>query len=157
MTRIKLTTVIDAPIERCFDLARSIDFHTKTTEQTNEKAIAGITSGLIWLNETVTWEAKHFGIRQKLTTRINEFAYPTFFSDEMVKGAFKSIYHKHLFNFEKGKTIMIDEFDYEVPFGLIGKLFDYLVLNSYMKKLLLKRNSELKHKAESDGWKKFLI
>lgn len=97
MPHIKLETIINAPIERCFDLARSIDLHKISTGNTQEEAIAGTTSGLIGLNETVTWRARHFGVRQTLTSKITEFERPHFFVDEMLEGAFKSIYHKHIF------------------------------------------------------------
>lgn len=60
MPVIYLEPFIDAPIEKCFDLARSIDLHMESTKHTGETAIAGKTSGIIELNETVTWRAKHF-------------------------------------------------------------------------------------------------
>lgn len=70
MPCIKIETTIHAPVQRCFDLSRSIDLHQISTIETKERAIAGKTSGLIGLNETVTWQAKHFGITQKLTSKI---------------------------------------------------------------------------------------
>jgi ligand-binding SRPBCC domain-containing protein len=88
MPTIRLETVINAPIERCFDLARDIEFHMRSTEQTREVAIAGVTKGLIHFGEEVTWEAIHFGVRQRLTTRITAFRRPTHFRDSQVKGAF---------------------------------------------------------------------
>jgi hypothetical protein len=88
MTKIELTTRINAPIEPCFDLARSINLHMESTKQTGERAVAGRTSGLIGLGETVTWRAKHLGTWQTLTSKITEFDYPNHFTDEMVKGAF---------------------------------------------------------------------
>jgi len=97
MPHIHLEIQINAPIDRCFDLARSIDLHKLSTGNTQEEAIAGITSGLIGLNETVTWRAKHFGVWQKLSSKITEYERPNFFVDEMLEGAFKSIYHKHTF------------------------------------------------------------
>ena len=69
MSFIKLETYISAPIEKVFDLARSIDLHKVSTLGTNEEAIAGRTTGLIELGETVTWQAKHFGLYQKLTVK----------------------------------------------------------------------------------------
>ena len=66
MPVIELTTYIEAPIERVFDLARSVDAHTASTSQSKERAVAGRTSGLIEQDETVTWEATHFGIKQSL-------------------------------------------------------------------------------------------
>ena len=76
MPTIKLETHINAPIQLCFDLSTSIDLHKISTAATNEKAIAGTTEGLINLNECVTWEATHFGIRQQLTTKITGFDSP---------------------------------------------------------------------------------
>lgn len=157
MPLIKLKTEINAPIERCFDLSRSIDLHKISTEHTNEEAIDGVTSGLINLNESVNWRAKHFGIYQKLSTKITEFDSPKFFVDEMVKGAFKGFRHEHHFLALNGCTLMTDIFDYQSPFGMLGKLVDMLVLKRYMTKLLEKRNKTIKEFAESDKWKAVLL
>lgn len=76
MSVIQLTTIIKAPIERCFDLSRSIDLHMESTSGTGERAIAGRTSGLIEHNELVTWRAKHLGVWQQLSSKITEYEYP---------------------------------------------------------------------------------
>ena len=156
MPSIVLHTRIQAPIERCFDLSRSIDLHRISTKQTDEEAIAGVTSGLIGLGESVTWSARHFGVRQQLTSKITEFNSPTFFVDEMVKGAFASFRHEHHFAEDDGVTQMKDVFDYVAPLGVLGKLFDFLVLKQYMTGLLLKRNEAIKAFAESDRWREVL-
>ncbi|WP_338075528.1 SRPBCC family protein [Chryseobacterium lathyri] len=88
MTTIYLETLIKADIHKVFDLARDIDLHQKSTEKTNEKAIAGRTSGLIEENETVTWRARHLGIDQTLTTKIISMQKNVQFTDIMLKGAF---------------------------------------------------------------------
>ncbi|MFD2602509.1 SRPBCC family protein [Flavobacterium suzhouense] len=97
MPIIKLQTTINAPVKVVFDLSRSIDLHKISTAQTNEEAIAGTTSGLIGLDETVTWRAKHFGLIQLLTSKITEFESPYRFTDEMVSGAFVRFKHQHFF------------------------------------------------------------
>src|SRR5258708_33854484 len=112
MPKIELITIINAPIEKCFDLSRSIDLHIESTKQTGEQAIAGRTSGLIELGETVTWRAKHLGIWQTLTARITVFEYPNHFTDEMVDGAFKSIRHEHLFYAAGDQTELKDIFTF---------------------------------------------
>ncbi|WP_242695780.1 SRPBCC family protein [Desertivirga brevis] len=144
-----MTTRITAPIEHCFNLARSIDLHLETMEHTGEKAIAGITSGLIGLGETVTWKARHFGVLMTLTSEITECSFPVLFSDEMVQGPFKSMKHYHVFEQKEGFTMMTDEFFYEAPLGLLGRLADYLFLEKYMLRLIMHRNSIIKQKAES--------
>ena len=149
MPKIELTTHINAPVEKVFDLSRSIDLHMKSTKQTGEKAIAGKTSGLIELGETVTWRAKHFGIWQTLTSKITEFNRPNLFVDEMVSGAFKSFRHEHHFIASGDQTIMKDVFEFESPMGILGKLFNKLILTGYITKLLKQRNKVVKEAAEN--------
>ena len=72
MPAIVLTTEIAAEIETVFDLSRNIDLHIDSTSTTNERAIAGRISGMIELGETVTWEATHFFVRQRLTVELYE-------------------------------------------------------------------------------------
>ena len=156
MPRIELNTEINAPISVVFDLSRSIDFHLKSTEQSGEKAIAGKINGLIELNESVTWRAKHFGIPQNLTSKITLMRRPDIFVDEMTKGVFKSFCHQHLFLEENGKTLMIDIFEFESPLGILGRFANQLFLRKYMKGFLIERNEQLKAMAEGEDWKEFV-
>jgi len=156
MPKIELTTEIHSTIEICFDLSRSIDLHKISTQQTNEQAIAGTTSGLIELNEFVTWQARHFGIRQKLTSKITAFERPTYFKDEQQKGVFKYFYHEHKFEQVGDKVIMNDIFEFQSPFGIFGKIFNELILTKYLRKLLIDRNNVIKDFAETDKWKTLL-
>ena len=144
MATIHLTTLIHAPIKACFDAARSVDAHLSSAAGTSEKVVAGRMTGLFEAGDVVTWEAKHLGIRQRLTVEIGQMIEPTFFEDKMLKGAFKSMRHEHHFTDENGITVMTDIFQYEVPLGIFGVLFDKLYLESYMRKFLQKRNSHLK-------------
>ena len=156
MPKIKLETEINAPQKIVFDLSRSIDLHKISTKETNEEAIAGVTSGLIGENQSVTWRAKHFGIYQNLTSKITEFKLPDYFVDEMEKGIFKRFRHEHIFKEFENKTLMVDIFDYESPWGILGKIADKLFLEKYMKSLLEIRNETIKDFAESDKWRKVL-
>jgi ligand-binding SRPBCC domain-containing protein len=156
MPRIELRTEINSEIEIVFDLSRSIDLHKISTEHTNETAIGGKTSGLIELNESVTWRAKHFGIYQKLTSKITEYNRPNYFADEMISGAFNRFKHEHHFEEFNGKILMTDIFDYKSPLGILGNIADKLVLEGYMTDLLSERNRIVKEFAESDKWKQIL-
>jgi ligand-binding SRPBCC domain-containing protein len=153
---IRLLTKIAAPPDRVFDLARSIDVHQESMADTNERAIAGVTRGLMNLGDEVTWEARHFGIKQRLSVRITALERPTRFQDIMVAGAFKRMIHDHEFNSQPSATLMIDRFEFESPFGILGWLFDRIVLCSYMRRLLCRRNEVLKNLAESGNWQKYV-
>lgn len=148
MTTIRLITKINAPIQTVFDLARNIDIHQQSTAQSNEKVIAGRTSGLIELGETVTFRGKHFGFYLKHQSKITEMETPNYFVDEMIKGHFKFFRHEHSFVTQNGTTAMIDFLQYETPLGILGKLFNKLLLTKHLTDFLLKRNEMLKNLAE---------
>lgn len=156
MPVIQLSTSIDAPVERVFDLSRSIDLHQDSATGTRERAIAGRTSGLVNAGDEVTWRGRHFGIWQTLTVRIAALERPTYFSDVMVKGAFRRMEHQHHFTECAGGTLMRDVFSYNSPLGILGRFADRLFVERHMRAFLLERNRVLKAVAESDLWERYL-
>lgn len=156
MPKIHLTSFIAAPVERVFDLSRSINLHQISTASTGEKAIDGVMSGLINKNETVTWQAKHLFKTRQFTSRISEMKSPEFFVDEMIKGDFKSFHHDHHFKATTNGTIMIDLVNFETPYGNLGKLINSLFLRKYLERFLIKRNAVIKEYAETQKWKTIL-
>jgi ligand-binding SRPBCC domain-containing protein len=156
MTTIHLTTFIEAPIERVFDLSRSIDLHKKSMSHTREEAIAGTTSGLIELDQTVTWKAKHLMKTRFLKSKITSMNRPHSFTDEQVVGDFKNYRHEHHFKQVKNGTIVIDFFHFETPYGKAGLVFNQLYLKRYITNLIEQRNHVIKQYAESDKWKYIL-
>jgi ligand-binding SRPBCC domain-containing protein len=151
MPRIRVDTTIAAPPEVCFDLALHVDAHQASIAGSQERAVAGITSGRMTLGDEVTWEAVHFGVRQRLTARITEHERPHHFVDEMVSGAFARFRHLHAFERMDGSTRMLDEFDYTSPLGWLGTVADRLFLERYMRRLLTERAGYLKRAAEAWG------
>ena len=149
MTTIQLTTKIKAPIEIIFDLSRNIDVHQQSTAKSNETAIDGITSGLINVNETVTWRGKHFGVYLTHKSLISAMEIPTYFVDEMLEGKFRSFKHQHTFIQKNGFVIMEDKIQYETPFGIFGKLFDHFLLKKHLTTFILERNLFIKALAEN--------
>lgn len=145
MIIVKTKILIDAPIEVCFDFARDIDIHTRTVwKYTKEKAIEGVRSGRISLGESVTFQATHFGIKQRLTSKVIEYERPYKFVDQMTRGAFKSMKHIHEFEANGSQTVMKDILIFEAPFGWLGYLIEHIVLKKYMESFLNERNKNLK-------------
>lgn len=156
MAVITLETVIDAPRERVFDLARSVDAHQDTTASTGERAVAGVITGLLGPDEEVTWCAKHFGVTQRLRVQMTRYERPAHFQDMMLEGAFRSMCHDHTFEERDGKTVMRDRFEFTAPLGFLGRLTERLFLTRYMRRFMEERNRALKRTAESDGWRRYL-
>jgi ligand-binding SRPBCC domain-containing protein len=152
MARIELSLVVAAPPSRCFDLARSVEAHLRSTTATGERAVGGRTAGLLGLGDEVTWRARHLGVWQELTSRITGFDRPRYFRDSMVRGAFARFDHDHYFEPANGETLLREVFDYRAPLGPLGRLAERLFLSAYMRRFLLARMQELKALAESDAW-----
>ena len=155
MVRIEVVTLIAAPIERCFDLSRSIDLHVVSTDWSGERAIAGTTSGLIGMDQEVTWRGRHFGIQLRHTSRITRFVPPRYFQDSMVQGAFASFCHDHSFETVDGKTAMTDRIELQAPLGFLGLLVEPL-LGRHIRSLIIRRNACIKRTAEGEAWRQFL-
>ncbi|MBU2952070.1 SRPBCC family protein [Tamlana agarivorans] len=151
MPTIQLTSEINSDIHTCFDLARNIDIVKESLKHTKEIPIAGKTSGLIEHGEWVSWEANHLGFAQHLTTKIVAFDKPNYFVNEMVLGVFKSYRHEHIFEEKGDKTIMTDNFSFELPYGIFGELVNRLFLKSYISSLLKSRVKILKFIADSEN------
>jgi ligand-binding SRPBCC domain-containing protein len=91
-----------------FDRSLSIEAHLGSMAKSREKAVRGVTAGLISLGEEVTWRAWHFGIPIHMTSRITEMVSPDYFVDEQVKGPFRRFRHIHEFLDDGEETVMID-------------------------------------------------
>ena len=149
MERFTLTTEIDAPPTVVFDLSRDIDFHLRSMARSGERAVAGVTSGLIGLGETVTWRATHFGIPFRMTSEIAAFDRPNSFTDRQVSGPFSSFEHVHTFEPTEGGTRMTDDITFRSPVGPVGVVVNRLFLRRYLIGLIEERNRQITSEAES--------
>lgn len=149
MPTIVVHTPINAPIQIVFDAARDVEIHTQTTMHTHEKVVGGRRTGLFELGDEITFEATHFFVRQKLSARIVEMNAPFGFTDEMLRGAFKSLRHEHRFETVESGAQMTDVLTWTAPLGALGKVADVLFLKRYMTRFLIRRNRALKQIVEA--------
>ena len=156
MPVIHITTFIEAPVERVFNLSRNIELHKESMRHHQEEAVAGTRSGLIEKEESVTWKARHFFKTRILKIKITDMEKHQRFTDEQAEGAFRQMKHEHHFKTCDNGTIMIDLFHFESPYGMLGKWINSLYLTRYMKNLLVQRNRVIKEYAESNKWKRLL-
>jgi hypothetical protein len=159
MIRLEESTIIEAPIERCFDLSRCVEVHLLWNVHSREQALAvgGVTSGLVGLSEEVTWRAKHFGVWQTLTSKMTAMESPHYFQVTMVRGIFRWMQADHRFeSLDSGQTEMKDIFSIAAPLPLLGPLVEALFLRRYMLALMRERNAVIKQVAESSQWEQYL-
>lgn len=155
--RVEVVTEIDAPVERCFDLSLSVDLHVASARATGERAVAGVTSGVMKFGESVTWRARHFGLPFELTSRITRFERPVYFQDRMVDGPFASFEHDHFFERVGDRTRMRDDLRFAAPLGAIGNFAAGRLLRRHLERFLVERNRVIKETAEDpEAWKRYL-
>ena len=156
MPVIHLTTFIAAPIERVFDLSRSIDLHKHSMTKYKEEPVGSVINGLVKQGDEITWRAHHLFKTRILKTRITSFDRPNSFTDEQISGDFALMKHQHFFKPIDNGTIMIDIFEFQSPFGFGGSILNKLYLTNYMRVLLEQRNKQIKEIAESNRWKNYI-
>lgn len=158
MREVVLETRIHAPIERCFDLARSIELHGECYVHSHERAIAGRTAGLIEAGESVTFSYRELGAPYRLSVRIARLERPRCFEDVMVEGDFFARFtHRHTFSpLPPAATLMRDHFQFELRWPLLDRLGVAALMAAKVKRSLARRNQILKQCAESNDWRRFL-
>lgn len=156
MPTIHLTTFIAAPIDRVFDLHRSIFVHKQSMIQFNETVASGITTGLLNAGEVVTWKSKHLYKTRYFKLKVLDMNFPTSYTEVQVKGDFKSLKHEHFFKPVRNGTLVIDLFHFDMKYGQAGLLFNKFYLTNYIRNVLEHRNKFIKDYAESKKWESLL-
>ena len=148
--------MIDAPVQRCFLLSLSVDLHVDSMKRTGERAVEGVTSGILTEGQTVTWAIRYLGKELRHKSIIEVWRPYTFFRDSMVAGPFAFFEHEHHFASMNGGTRVRDELRFAAPMGLVGRISESLFLRRYVRNLLLQRNRYIRRVAESQDWHRYL-
>lgn len=156
MPTIHLTTFIGAPHQVVFDLCRHMGLQKEAMAKHGHEAVGGTASGLIDIDDTVTWRGKHFFKSRSLQLRTAEMKRHEMFADEQVAGKFRQLRHERYFKPCDNGTILIDLFHFESPYGVAGRWFNDLYLTRYIRRILEQRNDAIRQAAESGKWKQLL-
>ncbi len=156
MNKIEFNTHIKAPIQHCFDLARSIDFHKLSAGPIKEESVAGCMTGLIGYNQHALMKSELWGLQFCTEIKIVKFNPPFFLSYEITDSRFISVFHDYYFYDISEETVMINHFYYQTKWGLPGELFRFLFLEKFLSRMITKRNDLLREYAETEKWKDIL-
>jgi ligand-binding SRPBCC domain-containing protein len=148
MTRFEVVTTVAAAPRRVFEVSLDVDVHTASMADSGERVIGGVTTGRMGLGDSVTWQARHFGLRWRMTSLITACEPPGYFVDEQTAGPFARWRHAHHFEPDgAGGTVMRDVVDFAAPLGALGTVAEFLVLDRYMPRLIRLRNEHLRRAA----------
>ena len=98
--------------------------HFEVLASTDERVCKGteITYRLRWQIVPMIWKSQ-----------ISEYMENTLFADRMLKGPYRRWHHSHLFRSVPDGVEMTDVVQYELPFGLLGRLIHTLVVRSQLE------------------------
>jgi ligand-binding SRPBCC domain-containing protein len=119
--------IVKSPVERVWHFYTDIkhleiitpkEIELKIISTTNQHIVQGQE---IWVSGKIFEKIKR---RMKWHSKITSLMAHEY-TDEMLSGPFKKWRHSHRFHSIDGKqTEVIDEVEFELPFGILGKLFE---------------------------------
>jgi len=143
MPSFTLERVIPAPPGDVFDVSLDVGLHLMSQRSHGERVASGRTSGRLAEGEQVTWSARHFGLRFRMTSLVFDVERPRRFRDRQVRGPFRSFLHIHEFEPLDGGTLMRDTIDFRSPLGPLGRVVDAVAMRRHLIRVITERNDAL--------------
>ena len=144
MAVVEVVTLVRCPPERLFDLCLDMDVHRASLAGSRETATTSTGRPVLGPGDEVTLQARHLGIRWRLTSRVTEYDRPLRFVDEQVRGPFRAMRHEHRFDAAgPGLVQMTDRMT--VVFPLVSRA----LVAPYLRRLLRARADHLRRVAEA--------
>lgn len=150
MITLRDSTLIHAPIDRCFLLSTRLELVAITLKMKTPS------TGFVQLDDRIQWRGWKFGLPQKHLTHISAYQRPTYFQDTQEAGRFAFFQHDHWLRETPDGTLLEDEVRFRLPFGPLGRIVAKLILEPHIRGLVRQRYALLKGIAESDQWKQYL-
>jgi ligand-binding SRPBCC domain-containing protein len=146
---IEVETFVAAGPEVVFDLELDVDAHAASLAGSREQATTSTGRRHLEAGDEVTFRARHFGVRWRMTSRITAYDRPRRFVDEQTRGPFRAMSHEHRFDaLGPGRTRMTDCMVITAPLGPLGAVVARLFLAPYLRRLLRQRAAYVKRRAE---------
>jgi len=124
--------IVDSPIEKAWDFYTDLHHLQVITSKKLDLKITQSSSKKITLGQTASFSSKII-TRITWNTKIT-FCQPYRYVDEMHNSLFKRWKHTHIFHkIDDSQTKIEDEIEFELQFGLIGRMFEWYALDSLKK------------------------
>ncbi|HET7344417.1 MAG TPA: SRPBCC family protein [Nitrososphaeraceae archaeon] len=146
MRTFRHSFIVKNPIERVWDFYNDVkhlevitpkEIDLKIINATNQKIVQGQE---IWVSGKIITKRRRMTWHSKITYLILHQ-----YMDEMLDGPFKKWRHLHKFyNIDGKQTEIIDEIEFELPYGILGKLFEgyaYRRLQKIFEHILPNKNA----------------
>ena len=115
--------VVQADIDKVWEFYTGIDHLRVITPPQIKLQVEKSTTGSRLEEGTDVWLSGHYITTIRWHSRITRME-PFIYVDEMLQGPFKTWIHTHSFRATSGGTEVIDEIDFELPYGAVGRVFE---------------------------------
>ena len=102
-----------------------------------------ISSNSISDGTVIRYRLRLHGIPIHWRTEIREWNPPHCFVDEQAKGPYKRWRHTHIFEAHGSRTKMLDEVQYSLPFGVLGRIVHTLKVRRDIKRIFNYRRLQI--------------
>jgi len=143
MPSFVLERVIPARPEEVFDASLDIDLHLQSQSSRGERVVGETPASRLGEGDQVTWSARHFGIRFRMTSVVFDVDRPRRFRDRQVRGPFGAFLHTHEFLPAAGGTLMRDTIEFLSPLGPLGRVVDAIVMRRHLIGVITARNNAI--------------
>ncbi len=81
--------------------------------------------------------------KTKWISKITNIDYPNQFTDIQTEGPYRAWVHTHILETTDTGCVMIDHIEYEVPFGILGKLLHPLIVKPQLARIFEHRRKHI--------------
>lgn len=150
MHTFKCSIVIKATPEAVFDFHTNVQNILKITPPGIKVTI--MQADPPQKGQIVVLRVKQFGFfTSTMQMEFVEFERPSLLSDRQIRGPFKSLFQRRTFTeTTNGDTLLTDLFEYELPFGILGKAVQRLFVGKIVEKMFEFRQKTTKKLIESE-------
>jgi ligand-binding SRPBCC domain-containing protein len=116
------TTILRAPLSRVFDFFGEPGSLARITPPATRFRIVDGPARRLREGDRIEYRLRVFGLPFRWASRIDSWRENELFSDVQERGPYKSWRHTHTFRETADGVEMHDRVEYELPFGILGRL-----------------------------------
>jgi ligand-binding SRPBCC domain-containing protein len=116
------TTILPAPLPRLFEFFSEPGNLARITPPATRFRVVDGPQRRLREGDVIDYQLRVFGIPIRWRSRIDAWRENEMFADVQVRGPYKAWRHTHTFREVDGGVAMHDVVEYELPFGLLGRL-----------------------------------
>lgn len=108
--------------------------------------ILGATDAPVRLGTRIRYRLRLNGIPLHWESVISEYEPGRMFADEQLRGPYRHWYHRHLFHPVEGGVEIEDLVEYELPFGVLGRLAHSVIVRRQLRQIFEFRQERMRER-----------